>query len=186
MKILKFLLRQIFRLLLILVSIALVIWLLWNLIRQIDFNIFRKEAQPSAVLTLKSGTPQQLSRNLGGASGAEQSSRASGPDALQKHSSGETAGTSVVHKAPASSAVPESFARDTSGKEQENIVLITAKECKINGRTVRNKEFGAFLDFLTKVDKKTKVCFYPGHPADVYELIKSIDNKHISIFIDYR
>lgn len=169
MKILKFLLQQIFHLLLILVGIVLVIWLLWNLICQIDFNIFGKKTPPSAVLPL---VPEKQQKKLDSKSGdvlnTAETIKSAEADAFNKSSAG-------VSRSPAQFDVPE-----TSGKES-HIVLVTAEECKINGSTVRNP--GELLDFLNNADKKTRVYFYPGYPADIYELIKSIDNKHVSTVI---
>ena len=184
MKLLKFLLRKIFHLLLILTSIVLVIWLMWSLISQIDLrNIFNRGKSASSVLPLKPGKPQtQLVRKSGGTFDAAEK-RTAASDAPQNPSVKEALNTVSAPRAPASSAVPETVAKEIDGKSKENIVSVTANKLMINGKTVKFKHF---CEFITKVDKKTKVCFYSGYSADIYELVKKINNKHVSIFFDNR
>ena len=178
MKLLKFLLRKMFDLLVFLVGVVLIVWLLWSVLVQIDFNFFRKRASFSELPSFTFEKKQNKIESKSGDSSEAAENRATvSPATLQQTSAGVEKNQRPALKAQdAGGGTPS----DTLA---ENTVVISADVLKINGIAVM---FSKLMEFLDKADKKTKVYFLPGYSEGIYECVKRVNNKHILILFDNR
>ena len=178
MKKIKFLLQKIVGLLLFGGGIVLLVWLVWTLLRQLEIKPF-----PKGEVIPKSMLPTVRLSHLPGEGGAdgkvhlsekvsEEERKSARPDVSQKFLAGNEKNNSF----PGS----ETSSERGTNPHKENRVTVTQNELSINGKLVLSDEL---LEYLRRVDTKTKVYFFQDSGSEICELIRTIKNKHVSTVI---